>query len=405
MSKIIPEINLAIIGGGAAGFFAAINAARHVNGKIVIYEKSNKTLSKVKVSGGGRCNVTHACFEQKELVTNYPRGEKELMGPFHTFMTYDTITWFEEHGVKLKTEEDGRMFPITDNSQTIIDCFENEIKKNNIQLELHKDIKDFDKTNNGFEIYFADGSTVLTKTLIICTGSSERIWELLNKKGIETVKPVPSLFTFNFKNKKFNDLMGLSIPLANVQISDSAFQAQGPLLFTHWGFSGPAVLKLSAWAAQWLAHKNYKFQIEIDFTGKQNTEEVLNDLQNLKTNFPSKICKNIHLTYVPKRLWEVLCDELNISEKRITDLTKNEMNSFIELLTNFKVNINGKSTFKEEFVTCGGVDLKEVNMKTLESKKIPGLYFAGECLNIDAVTGGYNFQAAWTTGYIAGTQP
>jgi hypothetical protein len=369
----------------------------------VIYEKSNKVLAKVKVSGGGRCNVTHACFEQKELVTNYPRGEKELMGPFHTFMTFDTITWFEERGVKLKTEEDGRMFPVTDSSQTIIDCFEREIKKFNIQVEQHKDVKDFQKTKEGFLISFADGTTVVAKKIVFCTGSSERAWDLLRQKGIEIAEPVPSLFTFNFKNNLFNNLMGLSVPLAHVSINDSVFEAQGPLLFTHWGFSGPAVLRLSAWAAGFLSDKKYKFNITIDFTGKQDAAEVMNDVLHLRSEFPSKICRNVHLNYIPTRLWEVLCIEANLAEKRMADLTKEDMKALVENLTSYTAHINGKSTFKEEFVTCGGVDLKEVNMKTMECKKIPGLYFAGECLNIDAITGGFNFQAAWTTGFIAGT--
>jgi predicted Rossmann fold flavoprotein len=399
----MPEIELAIIGGGASGFFAAITAAKHTKGKIIIYEKGNKVLSKVKVSGGGRCNVTHACFEQKELVTNYPRGEKELMGPFHTFMTFDTIAWFEEKGVELKTEDDGRMFPVTDNSQTIIDCFENEVRKNNISVELHKDIRDFKKENEVFILSFVDGSVVHAKKIIFCTGSNERIWEMIRDKGISIVKPVPSLFTFNFKNKTYNDLMGLSIPSAHIQILDSDFESHGPLLFTHWGFSGPAILKLSAWAAQFLAQKNYKFQIQIDLTGKQDTEAVMNDLLNLKNENAAKVCRNIRLSYIPARLWDVMCTELNISNKRVADLTKTEIMNILEMLTAFKANINGKSTFKEEFVTCGGVDLKEVNMKTMECKKIPGLYFAGECLNIDAITGGFNFQAAWTTGFIAGS--
>lgn len=399
----LAEIELAIIGGGASGYFAAITAAQNTQGKIIIFEKGNKVLSKVKISGGGRCNVTHACFEQKELVTHYPRGEKELIGPFHTFMTFDTIGWFADRGVELKTEDDGRMFPITDNSQTIIDCFEEEVRKNKIGVELQKDIRDFKKTSNGFEIAFVDGSIVSSKKIIFCTGSNERIWELLSDKGIAIVKPVPSLFTFNFKNKTYNDLMGLSIPFAHIQIIDSNYESQGPLLFTHWGFSGPAILKLSAWAAQWLANKNYKFQISIDFTGKQDPEAVMEDLMELRSESPAKICKNVHLTYIPTRLWDVMCHELTIADKRLADLSKIDLGNMLEFLTTFKANINGKSTFKDEFVTCGGVDLKEVNMKTMECKKIPGLYFAGECLNIDAITGGFNFQAAWTTGYIAGS--
>lgn len=396
------QIEVAIIGGGAAGYFAAITAAQNTKGKIVLYEKSNKVLQKVKVSGGGRCNVTHSCFEQKELVTNYPRGEKELLGPFHTFMTFDAIAWFEERGVELKTEDDGRMFPVTDSSQTIIDCFEREIKKHHIQVELNKDLVDFVPAENNIALTFADGSSVTAKKVILCTGSSERLWNLLRKKNIAIVEPVPSLFTFNFKNKLFNDLMGLSLPLAHVKILETGFEAQGPFLFTHWGFSGPAILRLSAWAARELAEKNYRFEIEIDFTGKQDEEKVTADFMELRQNNAAKTCKNVHLPYIPSRLWETLCVFTNISDKRIADLTRTEMDAFIKNLVSFRAQINGKSTFKDEFVTCGGVDLKEVNMKTMESKKIPGLHFAGECLNVDAITGGFNFQAAWTTAFIAG---
>ncbi|HYG49536.1 MAG TPA: NAD(P)/FAD-dependent oxidoreductase [Flavobacteriales bacterium] len=396
------QIDVAIIGGGAAGYFSAITASNHANGKIVIYEKSNKVLQKVKVSGGGRCNVTHACFEQKELVKNYPRGEKELLGPFHTFMTFDTITWFEEHGVQLKTEEDGRMFPVTDSSQTIIDCFEREIKKYGIQVELNKGLVDLNPDRDGILLAFSDGLVVKANKVIVCTGSNERMWELLRKKNIDVVDPVPSLFTFNYKNKLFNGLMGLSLPNAHIKICGTGFEAYGPLLFTHWGFSGPAILRLSAWAAKELAEKNYMFEIEIDFTGIQDPEQITHDFMVLRTHNASKTCKNVRLPYIPSRLWEALCIDAHISEKRLADLTRDEINSFIKKLAAFRAQINGKSTFKEEFVTCGGVDLKEVNMKTMECKKIPGLYFAGECLNIDAVTGGFNFQAAWTTGFIAG---
>lgn len=396
-------IDVAIIGGGAAGYFAAITAAEKYQAKIVIYEKSNKVLQKVKVSGGGRCNVTHSCFEQKELVTNYPRGEKELLGPFHTFMTFDTISWFEQRGVQLKTEDDGRLFPVTDNSQTIIDCFEREIKKNHIQVELGKDLVNFENDKNGFTLFFKDGYYVNAKKIIFCTGSNERLWDLLHAKGISIVAPVPSLFTFNFKNKLFNNLMGLSLPIAHVKILESNFEAQGPLLFTHWGFSGPAILRLSSWAAKELAEKNYAFEIEIDFTGKQDHELVTKDFMHLRQNNAAKSCKNVHLSYIPARLWETICIYINVAEKRMADLTREEMDLFIKNLTSFNASIKGKSTFKEEFVTCGGVDLKEVNMKTMESKKIPGLYFAGECLNVDAITGGFNFQAAWTTAFIAGS--
>lgn len=399
----LPFYHITIIGGGAAGFFAALRAAELNPGKTVcILEKTQHLLAKVKISGGGRCNVTHACYEQKELVGFYPRGEKELLGPFHQFMTFDTIAWFAGRGVNLKTEDDGRMFPETDESQTIIDCFMREAQQKNVKIITGKGVKDFSVEGNHFHLHTDDAHTFVTEKLVFCTGSSNRVWDMLNNKGIQMVKPVPSLFTFNYKNKAMNALMGLSVPLAQVNINGSDYEAQGPLLFTHWGFSGPAVLRLSAWAAPFLASKNYDFHISINFTGKE-MEEVMEDIEQMRETSASRNCLNVHLTYIPRRLWELLVETTGISGKKLADLSKNDMKNLVNNLCAYPAHITGKSTFKDEFVTCGGVDLKEINMKTMESKKIKNLFFAGECINVDAITGGFNFQAAWTTGYIAGS--
>lgn len=395
------SIDLAVIGGGAAGFFAAINYAKlHPEHHVAIFEKGNQVLAKVKISGGGRCNVTHACFDQKELTGYYPRGQKELLGPFHQFMTFDTISWFADRGVELKTEDDGRMFPVTNSSQTIIDCFLNEIKKLKIHLQLQQGLSNFEKTADGFQLTFTD-EKILAKKILIATGSSNLIWEMLSAKGIKIVDPVPSLFTFNYKNKTYNDLMGTSVKNVGIKIEGTKFESNGPILFTHWGFSGPAILKLSALAARELFDKNYQFNIIIDFSGYDDEEKVMEEIQQLKTDTPTRQLKTVPLPYIPKRLWELFCDQISAGDKQLANCSAKELKELCRLIAHHVIPVNGKSTFKDEFVTCGGVDLSEINMKTMESKKIPGLYFAGECLNIDAITGGFNFQSAWTTGFIA----
>lgn len=395
------SIDLAVIGGGAAGFFAAINyATLHPEHRVSIFEKGSQVLAKVKISGGGRCNVTHACFDQKELTGYYPRGQKELLGPFHQFMTFDTISWFADRGVELKTEDDGRMFPVTNSSQTIIDCFLKEIKKLTIDLQLHRGLSNFEKNASGFELTFSE-EKITTKKLLISTGSSNLIWEMLASKGIKIVDPVPSLFTFNYKNKTYNDLMGTSVKNVGIKIEGTKFESNGPILFTHWGFSGPAILKLSAWAARELHDKNYQFNINIDFSGYDDEEKVYEELIRLKEDASTRQLKTVPLPYLPKRLWELFCDQISAGEKQLANCSAKELKDLCRLISHHTIPVNGKSTFKDEFVTCGGVDLSEINMKTMESKKIPGLYFAGECLNIDAITGGFNFQSAWTTGFIA----
>lgn len=392
--------DIIIIGGGAAGFFAAINIAeQNPKLKIAVLERGKEGLQKVKVSGGGRCNVTHAEFIPQELVQNYPRGEKELLGPFHQFMTGDTIEWFEKRGVALKIEDDGRMFPVTNSSQTIIDCFLEEAKKYKVEILYSHSVTDIQKVDDVWDIEMTQGKLRSNK-LLIATGSNPKIWKLLEELGHTIVPPVPSLFTFNIKDNRIADIPGVVAHDVEVQILDTGFMSNGPLLITHWGMSAPAILKLSAFAAIALAKRNYKFQIQINFI-KQSLEDCLHDLRLYKQEFAKKTVCNSTLFDLPKRLWQQLVVASSISEDvRWADVTKLQLENLASQLTQAVFDVDGKSTFKEEFVTAGGVDLKEINFKTFESKLHSNLYFAGEVINVDAVTGGFNFQNAWTSAFI-----
>jgi len=391
--------NIIIIGGGAAGFFAAINTAINFpNLNIAILERGKDVLGKVKISGGGRCNVTHAEFIPKDLTLNYPRGEKELLGPFHTFMTGDTIEWFEKRGVELKIEEDGRMFPITNNSQTIIDCFLDEAKKHNIDILTNQGVKDLAYTNQwkittGSEAFNAD-------KLLVATGSSPKMWELLKKLNHTISNPVPSLFTFNCEDDRIKDIPGVVAKDVTVKVLKTNLESFGPLLITHWGFSAPSILKLSAFGAIELAKLNYKFTIEINFIN-QEYDSVLDQLKDIKIDEAKKNVYKFAQFELAKRLWYKLVLKANIKEDtKWADLNKQQLEGLAKQLCEAQFKIDGKSTFKEEFVTAGGINLKEIDFKTYKSKQHQHLYFAGEVLNIDAVTGGFNFQNAWTSGYI-----
>jgi predicted Rossmann fold flavoprotein len=400
-SIYMKHYDVIIIGGGAAGFFAAINIAEQ-NPKlsIAILERGKEVLTKVKVSGGGRCNVTHAEFIPSELVQHYPRGEKELLGPFHTFMTGDTVEWFEKRGVELKIEEDARMFPVSDSSQTIIDCFTNEVNRFGITLLKSHSVKNIVTQNNLWNIE-TNQETFISKKLLVATGSNTKIWELMQNLGHNIVNPVPSLFTFNIKDNRIKDIPGVVAQKVAIKIVNSDLEAEGPLLITHWGMSAPAILKLSAFGALELAKRNYKFKIEINFI-QTSFEDCLVFLKQVKQSSIKKTLINSSQFNLPKRLWQQLVLASNISnELRWQDLNKNQLEQLTNQLTKAEFNVDGKSTFKEEFVTAGGIDLKEVNFKTFESKLHKNLYFAGEILNIDAVTGGFNFQNAWTGAYIA----
>lgn len=375
-----------VIGGGAAGFFGAINCAEaNPSLRIAVLERTRQVLSKVKISGGGRCNVTHACFDERELVKHYPRGNKELLGPFTRFKTADTIEWFKQKGVALKVEEDGRMFPVTDSSSTIIDCFSTTLKRLKIDLVLGCDATRIEKKDDVFVIA-AGEQTLQARYIILATGSHPKGLELAASLGHTLVPPVPSLFTFNIPDSPFLDLAGISVNPVEIVIKGTSLKQTGPLLLTHWGFSGPAVLKLSAWGARILNEMNYQAEIAIDWLPNQSLDEL--DLRK-----PKPVLEE----FLPKNLAKRILSILNLGET----LSNKQLNLLKNFLKSSSFNINGKTTYKQEFVTAGGIQLKEVNFKTLESLLVPNLYFAGEVLNIDGVTGGFNFQNAWTTSWLA----
>ncbi|MEP3838075.1 MAG: NAD(P)/FAD-dependent oxidoreductase [Algibacter sp.] len=390
-----------VVGGGAAGFFAAINIAeQNPTLKVAILERSKEGLAKVKVSGGGRCNVTHAEFIPKELTQNYPRGEKELLGPFHQFMTGDTIEWFEKRGVKLKIEDDGRMFPVSNSSQTIIDCFLNEAEKHQVEVLYSHIVKSIEPQESHFKIETSQGD-FLTHKLLISTGSNPKIWSLLERLGHTISQPVPSLFTFNIKDERIQDIPGVVAQDVEIKVLETNLWSEGPLLITHWGMSAPSILKLSAFGALELAKRDYKFQIEINFI-RQTFNDCLEVLKALKQDFAKKTVFKSTQFDIPKRLWHKLVWASGMEiETRWADLNKEKLANLAGQLTQAVFNVEGKSTFKEEFVTAGGINLKEIDFKTFESKYIKNLYFAGEVINVDAITGGFNFQNAWTGAYIA----
>jgi predicted Rossmann fold flavoprotein len=393
-------IDVLIIGGGAAGFFTAINVAeKHPEKSVVILERGKEFLTKVRISGGGRCNVTHACFDPKELVTYYPRGEKELLGPFHQFCCGDTMAWFEERGVELKIEDDGRIFPVTDSSQTIIDCFLNESKKYNVDFRTNHAVKNISKVNDLWQVDTSQGM-LETKNVVMTTGSNPKMWTAMETLGHSIIPAVPSLFTFNIKDARIKDLLGIAT-LASVKVVGTKLETNGPLLITHWGMSGPGILKLSAWGARILADKHYSFQIQVNWLDDISKEDCLENIKDFKIELAKKMVQKNNPFEVPKRLWQRIVSASGIKEDgRWADLNKQQTEQLASQLTEAIFNVKGKSTFKEEFVTAGGIDLKEVNFKTFESRKQKNLYFAGEILNIDAVTGGFNFQNAWTGSYI-----
>jgi predicted Rossmann fold flavoprotein len=404
------KYDIIIVGGGAAGFFSAINIVENnPKLKLAILERGQEVLTKVRISGGGRCNVTHACFVPNDLVKYYPRGEKELKGPFHQFCSGDTIDWFEKHGVELKIEEDGRMFPVSNSSQTIIDCFLDATKKLGIDVLTGQSVQSI-FYNDSFWKVETNHETFVCQKLIMTTGSNPKIWEMLHNLGHSIVEPVPSLFTFNIKDVRIKDLMGVSA-LASVKVKNSTLGAaelsaaklvaSGPLLITHWGMSGPVILRISAWGARELANKKYSFTIIVNWLQDKTFEETANIVRNLKLEHAKKAVSKKSPFDFPNRLWEsiVVASQIDI-EAKWADLTKNQLTNLTHQLVNAEFQVNGKSTFKEEFVTAGGIDLKEINFKTMESKILPHLYFAGEIVNIDAITGGFNFQNAWTSGFI-----
>lgn len=395
------NFDIIIVGGGAAGFFTAINIVeKNPKLKVAILERGAEVLQKVRISGGGRCNVTHAIFEPNELVKFYPRGEKELRGPFHQFCSGDTIEWFEKHGVELKIEADGRMFPVSNSSQTIIDCFLKATQKLGITVLTGQSVQSIFKKDTTWKIE-TQSENYLAEKLILATGSNPKVWEMLQNFGHAVVSPVPSLFTFNIKDSRIKELPGVAAQVT-VKVKDTKLTSTGPLLITHWGMSGPAILKLSAWGARILHDKNYQFTIFVNWLNDADKEDVEKKLKDLKQEHAKKSVSKKSPFELTNRLWEslVLASGIEV-ETKWADLSKTQLQNLASQLTNGTFQVNGKSTFKEEFVTAGGIDLKEINFKTMESKLHQNLYFAGEIVNIDAITGGFNFQNAWTSGFIA----
>ena len=396
--------NVIIVGGGAAGFFTAINIAeKSPHLKIIILERSKEVLTKVKISGGGRCNVTHAQFDPKELTLNYPRGEKEMLGPFHRFMTGDTVDWFENRGIQLKAEDDGRMFPVSDSSQTIVDCFVMEAERRGIEVLKKHLVKSIKKLEDQWSVRTSEGDFV-SDHLLIATGSNTKVWAILESLGHTIVPPVPSLYTFKIEDERISNLPGVSNH-ASVKVLDgngkSILESEGPLLITHWGMSGPAILKLSAWGALQLHDLEYQFKIKVNWLPNYSEEKILKKLRNIKKEFNKKSVTGNSQFELPKRLWQSIAKSAGIPQEfSWAELTNVKLQKLSEQLTKSVFEVNGKSTFKEEFVTAGGVNLKEVNFKRFESKIHKNLFFAGEVLNIDAITGGFNFQNAWTGGFI-----
>ena len=390
-----------IIGGGAAGFFAGINAAEKLADlEVIILERSTRVLQKVKVSGGGRCNVTHACFIPYELVEFYPRGKKELLGPFHQFMTGDTMEWFEKRGIPLKIEDDNRIFPESNSSQTIIDCFLESSENAGVILKTNTTVKAIEKRDDKFQIT-TNSEIFIADYLLVAAGNNVNVWAMMENLNHSIIKPVPSLFTFNIKDERIESVPGVSVPWATVKVLNSKLAEQGPLLITHWGMSGPGILKLSAWGAIELFEKHYNFDIEVNWLSKK-FESVLKDLKLTKDKQSKKVVmvRSVFET-IPKRLWENLVNASEISSIiQWAQLSNKQLEDLARQLTKGIFKVQGKSTFKEEFVTAGGIDLKEINFKRFESKLHKNLFFAGEILNIDAVTGGFNFQNAWTGAWI-----
>jgi predicted Rossmann fold flavoprotein len=397
---------LIVIGGGAAGIFCAVNAARKDSGlRVVVLEKTGKLLGKVRISGGGRCNVTHACYDIAGMAGNYPRGQHFVRKAFHQWFTTDTIEWFRERGVALKTEADGRMFPVTDSSQTIIDCLMKEVNAYGVEISMHAEVKDviLAAPAGRFELLLADGRRLPADYVCVACGGYPTLgmFDWIQRLGHTIEPPVPSLFTFNMPGSTLMELMGISVPRASVKIQGSRLAEQGPLLITHWGVSGPVVLRLSAWGARELAAAGYRFGVQVNWLGELSEQQAREMLQELRQERAGHKVGTKNPFGLPQRLWDHLLGVAGIGNIRWSDLPARELNRLVSLLCAGVFAVAGKTTFKEEFVTAGGVRLAEVDPATFRSRKIPGLFFAGEILDVDGITGGYNFQHAWTSGWIA----
>lgn len=406
LCKGLMKYHFIVIGGGAAGFFAALSSKYHnPQLPVLILEKTNQLLSKVRISGGGRCNVTHACFDPVALSKNYPRGGKALIGPFSRFQPRDTMQWFESREVGLKIENDGRIFPTTDSSQTIIDCLTIEAKRTGVEIRLKQTIERIERSAHGFDLILSTGETLKTDRIVLATGNHPQGHAFARSFGHTIQEPVPSLFTLNIPASPLKDLAGISVPDAVVKIIQTSLSQQGPLLITHWGFSGPAVLRLSAWGARHFHQANYQVGVSINWIPAQTMESALELLKTTRKENPKQNLITLNPFGLPKNLWKrfVLLSGLE-HRLHLSDCSNSDLISLCQRLTADSYEVEGKTTNKEEFVTCGGVTLDEVHFKTMESRLCPGLHFAGEILDIDGITGGFNFQNAWTTGWLAGQQ-
>jgi hypothetical protein len=401
----VSSSQIIIVGGGAAGFFAAIAAAEQ-GAQVTLLEKTARFLDKVRISGGGRCNVTHACFEARDFATRYPRGERALLAPFQKFSATDTVAWFEARGVKLKTERDGRMFPTTDSSETIVNCLFAAAEKAGVKLRLNCSVESVVKNADGkFELILVGGEKICADKLLLATGGCRAAvaGNLAVSLGHKIESPVPSLFTFQIEISWLRSLAGVSLELAEVSIPSAKLRERGPLLVTHWGLSGPAILKMSAWGARELHALDYRFPLLVNWLPEFSVEKIAAEFSARRETAGAKLVVNVPLAPLTSRLWEQLVLAAGIpADTRWSKLAKSQTHALTQQLTRSEFSVTGKSLNKDEFVTCGGVKLNEVNFKTMESKICPGLFFAGELLDIDGITGGFNFQAAWTTGFIAG---
>jgi len=398
---------LVVVGGGAAGFFAAIAAAEaNPSAHVLLLEKSAQYLGKVRISGGGRCNVTHSCFDPRELVEFYPRGGQELLGPFTRFACGDTMEWFEDRGVELKVESDGRVFPVSDNSETIIQCLESMADAAGVSRETQAGLKNLVRLDSGmWRVELESGASIDADRVLLAPGSSKKIWDVLSGLGHLIVPPVPSLFTFNIRDPRLAELSGVSVSNVRVTVPVGGLETEGPLLITHWGLSGPAVLKMSAFGARWMADQDHRFTMYVNWLPQFEAEDLIEELNSLRKDVShqrKRVLSNA-MFGIPLRLWRSLGAFARIPESaNWSDLSKPQLRKWAEVLTESAFTVVGKSTNKDEFVTAGGISLSEVSFSTMESRVVSGLYFAGEVLDIDALTGGFNFQAAWTTGWIAG---
>lgn len=397
-------ITVIVIGGGAAGFFGAITAAQaNRDARVILLEKARQLLAKVRISGGGRCNVTHACFDPAVLVQHYPRGNKALRGPFTRFQPRDTMEWFASRGVALKTESDGRIFPVSDSSETIIRCLMDQARASKVEIRTECGVSAIELCDSGFNIRLNQGDPLHCHRVLVATGGTAKTFEWLKALGHKVQPPVPSLFTFNIPDSPLKELAGISIPKVHLRLDGTALEQQGPLLITHWGFSGPAVLKLSAWGARLLHECAYQAKVFINWLPDDSRCQLEQKLMDYKKEHPSRLVATESPLELPRNFWKKIVEMAGVeAELRWAVLSKRHLESLLQILQSNVYQISGKTTYKEEFVTCGGVCLEEVNFKTMESRLVPGLHFAGEVLDIDGVTGGFNFQNAWTTAWLAG---